>query len=568
MNSILNPPAKIYSLLFFLITFAAYSPSLHGDFIWDDDLHVIHIEKLKSIEGLKQIWFKQGSTLEYYPLLFSTFWIERHLFGDNPVGYHAVNILLHVCNALFFKRILTQLSVPGAVWAAAIFALHPVHVESVAWITERKNCLSTFFYFLSLFFYLRFAGIETENSHGLIKNKSLNYIFAFIFFIAALLSKTVTCTLPAAILLFIWWKTKTLKWKQIGPTLPFFMTGIFLAVITYRVETRFVGASGPDWDFHWIDRFLIAGKALWFYISKILWPQPLIFTYPRWNLDSTNIIQLFFPISFLLFIFFLWLNRKKWGDGILIGILFFAGTLTPALGFFDFYWMRFSFVADHLQYPASTGIIAIAASLITWYANKRRATIKIALPIILIILGSLTYEQNHIYRNNEHLWKDTITKNPSSWMAHNNLGSHLAEKGEIREAIIHYRAAINIKPDHALAHSNLGTILYVKGELDQAITHFSKALKVAPNNPLTHNNLGEALRNKGQFDNAITHYKAAIKIKPEFALAHNNLGSVLTIKGEVEKAIFHYKRALEINPRLSLAQSNLDNLLQNMPSKN
>ena len=224
------------------------------------------------------------------------------------------------------------------------------------------------------------------------------------------MSKTVTCTLPAAILLLIWWKTKGLKWKQIWPTFPFFITGICLAKITYWVETRFVGATGPEWEFHWIERFLIAGRALWFYIGKILWPQPLIFTYPRWDLDQTYMVQLIFPISFLLFIIFLWRNRGKWGDGPLTGILFFAGTLTPALGFFDFYWMRFSFVADHLQYPASVGIIAITAGLVAWYEKERCAALKIAFPVVLIILGVLTYKQVHIYHDNESLWRDTIKK--------------------------------------------------------------------------------------------------------------------------------------------------------------
>ena len=333
MDAIFSRVAQFSSILIFFATFAVYSPALKGEFLWDDDSHVLHIEKLKSFNGLKKIWFEQGATLEYYPLLFSTFWIERHLFGDNPFGYHAVNILLHYSNAIFLKRILVRLAIPGAVWAAAVFALHPVHVESVAWITERKNCLSVFFYFLSLLAYLRFAGIGVGVLSDSEKRK--NYVYAFIYFVAAVLSKTVTCTLPAAFLLLVSWKAKGLKWKQVWPTFPFFMTGICLAIITYWVETRFIGAFGPEWNFNWLDRIVIAGRALWFYVGKILWPHPLIFIYPRWDLNQTYTYQLIFPISFLLLISFVTVGAADSLDFI---ILFFLTLifLISSVVFFSF----------------------------------------------------------------------------------------------------------------------------------------------------------------------------------------------------------------------------------------
>ena len=557
MGFMLNQAIRFSYLWIVILVFLIYAPALDGEFIWDDDAHVLHIEKMKSFNGLKDIWFEPGATLEYYPLLFTTFWIERHLFGDDPWGYHAVNIGLHASNAILLQRILIRLTVPGAFWAATIFALHPVHVESVAWITERKNCLSTFFYFLSLMAYLRFAGIGGQEFQVSSKTRKRNYFHSFFFFLAALLSKTTTCTLPATMILLVGWRTQELNWKKILPTLPFFILGISAAFMTYWVETQHVGAKGPDWELQGVERFLIAGKALWFYFWKLIWPQPLIFIYPRWKLDPTDISLFLFPISFLLLIYVLWRNRGKWGYGFLIGTLFFAGTLTPALGFLDFYWMRFSFVADHLQYPSSAGVIAIVAGLIAWYEKKRWSMLKLVFPIVLILLGVLTHRQIPIYQNKKALWNDTIRKNPQAWLAHENLGFHLFENGETKKAITHLKTAVRLKPDSELVHLNLGVVLKESGHQDEAMNHYRIAIQIKPDFALAHYNLGAALKIRGDLEQAIFHYKKAIEINPRDPYVHNNLGSVYQEKGDLLKAMTYYKKALNINPNFGKAQYNI-----------
>ncbi len=339
-----------------LITLLAYQPVWRAGFIWDDDFYVTNNTPLHTVDGLWGIWFKPGTTIQYYPLVFTSFWAEYHFWGLQPLGYHLVNVLLHALNAILLWRVLQQLKIPGSWWAAAIFALHPVSVESVAWITERKNVLSGFFYLLAVLAYLRFRPLTDRESAR--AGDWRYYPLVLALFLCALLSKTVTCSLPAVLLLLVWWKNGRVERRDVLATAPLFVLGVASGFMTTWMEKHSVGANGAEWALSFVQRCLVAGRALWFYTGKLFWPRNLTFIYPHWEINAGVWWQYAFPVAALAVLIALWRVRSRIGRGPLVAVLFFAGTLVPALGFFDVFPFRYSYVADHFQYLACIGLIA------------------------------------------------------------------------------------------------------------------------------------------------------------------------------------------------------------------
>ncbi len=508
-------PIVVATLL--ALTFAVYLPAINGDFVWDDDDHVANNLALRSAEGLRSIWLDPSATPQYYPLVHTSFWIEYRLWGAAPAGYHVTNVLLHVTNAVLVWRILLMLSVPGAWLAAMIFAVHPVHVESVAWITERKNVLSGAFYLASALTYLRFALDETRTQ------RYRWYAIAFLLFVLALLSKTVTASLPAALLLIIAWQRGRIQGRDVWPLLPMFAVGAAMAAVTVWLERHHVGAQGIDWQLSVFERCLIAGRALWFYAHSLVWPVNLSFSYPRWRIDTGDPAQVAYPIAAATVFGALWMLRRRIGWGPLVAVLLFAGTLVPALGFFDVFPMRYSFVADHFQYLASIGLIALGVSagvrlLESWGATRSRAAFALA-AIAVSALGLLTWRQAHVFRDHETLWADTVRKYPESWMAHTSLGALLGRRGALSEAESHYREAVRLNPDFSTARSNLGGHLANQGRFDEAIPHFREAVRLEPASlePLV--SLGRALLLNGQPEQAAIWLRRAVDRWPQDARA-------------------------------------------------
>lgn len=507
--------------LLIALLFIAYSPVLQNGFIWDDDRHLTENPFVTNPNGLKPLWLDVRSTQQYYPLISTSFWIEYQIWGLNPLGYHINNVLLHVMNAIILWRILIFLGVPAAWLVSAVFALHPVHVESVAWITERKNLLSGFFYLLSLYTFLRFyfPGQSTFSSEN--PNRSgLLYGISLFFFACALFGKSVTCTLPAVVLLIFWWKQNRIDLKVVWLMVPYFMIGLGLATLTIWLEKVNAGALGPEWDYSFWDRFIIAGQALWFYIGKLVWPFSIIFTYPMWTIDDSVWWQYLYPLTFLLFIFVLWALRKQIGRGPLTAILFFAGSVLPALGFFNIYFMRFSLVSDHFQYLPSIGILIFAVVGVARLTEKRLPLFAI---LLLLGLGHLTWKQVPIYKNDFTLWSDTVQKNPNAWMAHYNLANVFIVEQKIKEAVVHYQRAIQIKPDFPRAHYNLGNTLLTQKKTQEAIIQYETTIRIQPDFVDAYNNLGVALLSEGNTEEAIKRFRQALELKPGFADAQNNL---------------------------------------------
>jgi protein O-mannosyl-transferase len=532
----------------------AYQPAWHGGFVWDDDEHITRPE-LRSAQGLQRIWFDVGATLQYYPLLHSAFWVEHKLWGDSTLGYHLVNLFLHAAAALMFASILQRLAIPGAWLAAMVFALHPVHVESVAWMTEQKNTLSAVFYLGAALLYLRFDRTR----------KMAWYLSALGVFALALLSKTVTGTLPAALLVIFWWQRGELSWKKdVLPLAPLFLLGTCGGMITARYELEINNCVGPEFDFTALQRILIAGRAAWFHLGKLLWPESLAFMYPLWQINTSAWWQFLFPLAVVAALAVAWAIRHR-TRAPLAALLYFGGTLVPVLGFFNLYTFRYSFVANHYQYLASLGIITLFSAGVTLLLKRAEGWSRLIRPVgcgaLLAVLAVLTWRQSRIYADADSLWNDTLAKDPNCWMAHNNLGRAMAGRGQTNEAIDHYRKALEIKPDFVEAHNNLGTALAESGQVGEAIVHYRSALHFKPDDAEVHFNLGNALAGLGQFDEAIVHFRTALEIKPNIALGRNNLGLALAGLRRFDEAIVQYGMALEIDPNLAVAHYNFGNAL-------
>jgi tetratricopeptide (TPR) repeat protein len=531
----------LFAAALIVAVFLAYQPAWQGGFIWDDNVHVTKPE-LRSLQGLYHIWFDIGATQQYYPLLYSAFWFEHRLWGDATLGYHLLNILLHCLAALMVAIILRRLKIPGAFLAAAIFALHPVHVESVAWITEQKNTLSAVFYLAAAIAYLRFDQDRNRSSYG----------WALALFVAALLSKPVTSTLPAALLVVLWWQRGRLSWRRdVWPLLPFFVIGLASGILTAWVERKLIGAEGAPFDLTLVERCLLAGRVMWFYLGKLAWPADLLFVYPHWQISQAVWWQYVFPAGALLMLAVLWKLRRQW-RGPLAALLFFAGTLFPVLGFFNVYLFVYTYVADHFQYLASLGLITLASAgvamlLDRWGLWRRPGGYVLCLGLLGVLAG-LTFHQSRMYTDIETLYHTTLAANPDCWMAHNNLGLLLADSDRLEKAVIEYRKALAIKPDFELAHINLGGALIRCGQIDEAMAHCRKALELSPNFAEAHNNLGNALKEQGQIDEAMAQYREALRIKPDLPEAHYSLATALAGRGAIDEAVFQYQEGLKIKP--------------------
>jgi tetratricopeptide (TPR) repeat protein len=582
-----------------LLTILSYLPVLHDKFIWDDDFYVEHNATLRSVSGLWNLWTDIHATPQYYPLVHTSYWIEYHLWGVRPVGYHADNVLLHATSVLLLWRLLRRLDLPGAALVAALFAVHPVAVESVAWVTERKNVLSGVFYLLAFGKYL--TAIDAPRTLALspgtpgageapstITNLRA-YFSAIALFMLALFSKTVTATLPAALLLTIWWKRGRLRWRDVVPLLPMFVLGAAMGTLTGFLERTQVGAHGPD--FAWLtptDRILIAGRAICFYAGKLLLPINLSFIYPRWRIDPHAAGQYAFPLGVLAVVAALWMLRRRIGRGPLTAILFFIGTLFPALGLANVYPMRYSFVADHFQYLAMIGPLALVGPAI-WRLPRSAATAVSAL--LLAMLSCLTFARCFAYHDRLTLWLDTQRKNPNAWMVHTNLGHayHAAGQDQAAEAQyqrslelapdepephlnaaitdgIHHRyaaaaqecrLAIAIDPSYAPAYANLCKALASAGDTAGAVAAGTQAVGVAPRYADAHAELAAALQQQGDLRAAAAQYAAALQLNPDDADAHFHLADCLAGTGHVRAAIAEYEASLALQPNNAPAWTTL-----------
>ena len=563
-----SPRARLgwTAALVLVLTLACYWPALNGDMLWDDDAHVTR-RGLQSLSGLLQIWTNLHATQQYYPLLHSAFWLEHGLWGGSTLGYHLANVLLHASASLLLILVLRRLGVPGARLAGLLFAVHPVCVESVAWISEQKNTLSLVFYLLAALAYLGFDRIRGQP--GAVKA----YALASALFLCALLTKSVTATLPAALLVVLWWRNGRLLWRRdAAPLVPWFAAAAACGLLTSWVERAIGGAQGAAFDLTLAERFLLAGRAVWFYLGKLLWPSELLFLYPRWDVKSASSGWAAYLAAAVAVTAALWALRRR-SRGPLAAWLLYVGSLFPALGFFNVYPFLFSYVADHFQYLASMAVFAaFAAAVVPRFdranANARAAGLGLAGALIALLV-ILSNAQSQAYADSKTLYTATLQGNTQSWMAHNNLGTWYKDHGDPKQAVAHYQEALRLKKDYAQAHNNLGLWCEENGDADGAIAHFREAIRLKPAFPEAHNNLGSLLGSMpGRLDEAVSEFREALRLVPDFPLAHSNLGAaLLKAPGHRSEAIAQFEEAVRLDPGFAAAHAGLGYALSTMPER-
>ena len=494
--------------LLFIAVVLIYLSSLRNGFIWDDDQYVINNTTLRTPAGLVDIWMNPAATPQYYPLVHSGFWLEYHLWGLNPIGYHLDNILLHAISCVLLYGMLRRLHLPGAGLAAALFAVHPVMVESVAWVTERKNVLSAVFTLAAMSFAIdawNLADDDASRLAGELARRSAiepqakrrasppakrgTYALVVVFFIAAMLSKTVACTFPVIVLLMIYWRRGRVRIGEFISLLPLLIAGGSLGLLTAWLEKTHVGASGAEWQLSIAQRCVLSGRIVWFYVAKLLWPWPLSFVYPHWTLRPTELVQWSGTIGVIVAIAVLWLARRRLGRGPVVLASMFVVTLLPALGFINVFPFRYSFVADHFQYLAAVSIFIGVGCVMSRFPNRVLAPLGIG---VLVVLATLTWRRQAAYANLETLWTDTLARNPSAWIASNNLAMLEFDEGRRQSAVGHFQQAAAVNPAAPGLQANLGETLLSLGRSAEAETALSRAIVQDPTDAPSWRDLGVA----------------------------------------------------------------------------
>ena len=571
-----------------LATLWIYSPAYHGDWLWDDDQAITANPVAQGPWNFYKHWIWPDGA-DYWPLTGTGFWIQWHLFGPNPTGYHVVNIVLHTLGALTFWRLLRTMKVPGAWLGGLLFAIHPVAVESVTWVSEFKNTLSLPLLMLAAAAYVRFDESDRESPKAWQR-----YGLAVAFYALAMFAKTSMVMFPFVILLYAWWKRGKVTMNDLVASAPFFAISLILGLMTIIFqhgkaigqETILVGSitsvSGMA------QRIALAGMSILHYLWKTVWPFNLLTIYPRWDVEPPKAWQfLAWPIIGGA-AWWLWTNRGSatsptWQRHLIFVLGFFVLMLFPILGFITISYMRITWVADHFQYLPMLSVIGFgAAAAATMYDRMKESERPVALAtaaILLSVLGYSSFRYAHAWAGEEALWPHTIAGHPNPctyprcgcWQAHNRLGAKKFARGDVEGAHYHFQNSTRLRPDLGETHNNLGTTLSARAqmfaqrgdqkaatkEMDEAIFQFAEACRVTPHVPAIHVNLANALAAAGRFGEAAAKYKELLDKEPNNPALINNYGVALYKQGKKDESIVQFRRALELAPNLKDAKESL-----------
>jgi tetratricopeptide (TPR) repeat protein len=548
---------KIQWIILLVLPFTFYFSGLENGYIWDDDAYVTGNMLLRDIGGLSKIW-KGQDVPQYYPITFSVFWIQEKLWGLDPLGYHVVNVFLHSFNSILFFYILRQIFPGIAFISALIFGIHPLHVESVAWITELKNVLSTCFLLISAVFFLNFENTSNKKS----------YLLSLAAFIFAILSKSIAVWFIAFLFLQKWNCPNKFRKRDLYQIVPFLFFGVLAGINTALWEKRVVGASGSAWNFTFIEHLLLAGKIICLDVYRFLFPSPLMFIYPRWKVIDTDLSQWLCVGAVISTSISLYVLRNRIGKLFFSGFLLFLAALFPALGFISVYPMRFSYIADHFQYQADLPLTALAVGAALFVIRNFPFFVipKVIGYIGIIVLGLFyAYQVNAYlpaYASSKSLWLDTLQKNPKAWIAHNNLGFIAMAEGKTDLAILAFKKAIEVGPDQAEdSYYNLGVINENEGRLQEAYQLYQKSIQIIPSYANGHFGLANIYAKSGKNEEAIHHYQLANQFQHRFPEAMNNLGNVYLRIGKLDEAKKYFKAALQLRPNFPQAQASLNSIL-------
>ena len=542
-----------------LLVTVSYFPALQAGFVWDDRIWT-SAKAVQEWSGLWQFWFDTETTYSggnvreghFWPLLYSTFWLEHKLWGFAPLGYHLVNLLLHFANTWLVWRLLRRLVVPGAWLIAAVFAVHPVHVEAVAWVIARKDLLSTLFYLSAALTYLRFVDAPDAK----------RYVLALALFVAGLLSKSMAVTLPAGLLIWHWWQQGRVTATDVLRLLPFFLVGLGIGL----ADMSFFQRREPiSFDYSAVDRFLIAAHALWFYVGKLLWPAGLAVIYPRWDIDPMAPLGWAYVAAALAVAALLWSFRQRIGRGPLAGVVFFAVTLSPVLSIVDSTYMKYAFVADRYQYLAGLGLIAVLVGSAVYGADKLsgawRTSGFVVAGAVLVVLSTLTWQQAGIYRNDVTFYKHIVALNPVAHDVHLNLSAALSARGQEEEALAAALTAVEQRPDSVDAYINVGHALIELRRFDEAEQYLRRGQKIAPRHPKILMNLAIALERQERYeealmlyDSVLEFYKSVVELNSEDISAHVTRGGLLIRMQRYAEVIESLEPIVALPPSLPLAR--------------
>ncbi|MBM3855160.1 MAG: tetratricopeptide repeat protein, partial [Verrucomicrobia bacterium] len=522
-----------------LAVLVAYSPVWHAGFIWDDDAHVTTNPVIVGPQGLKEIW--TSAKANYFPLTMTSFWVQHALWGLDPRPYHLVNVGQQAICAVLMFLVLARLRVPGAALGAALWALHPVQVESVAWISELKNTQSCLFFLLSVWFFLRWVRPETASP------RRRDYLWALVGAALAMLSKASTVMLPV-VLGLVWWWVGGWRWRNAIRLLPFLALSLAASGWTIWEQKVNSMASGADWHHSLLERLTLSGQVVWFYLGKLAWPHPLIFIYPRWELEAARATA-WLPLLALLVaaVGLTWWREGRARPWFFAGA-YFAVSLFPVMGFFDVFYFRYSFVADHFQHLASMGPLALAGAGLAQARSgllEARPGVRAGLAAVpVLVLAALTWRQCAIYRDSHSLWSDTVARNPRAWIGRVNLGVELVARGQYEAALEHYRTALRLRPGAAEIQTNFGAALLHLGRHGEAVPVLEAATRSVPNLHAAWNLLGLALAGTGRPVEAERAFATAVRLKPDFAPARFNYGNLLAEQQRTDEAVAQLEAAL------------------------
>ena len=596
------PPA----LALVALAVVCFIPALSGGFVWDDKSFIVEEPLVRRWSGLWHIWLSPGDLreLHYWPLTYTTFWLEHKLWGLNPAGYHAVNVVLHALNTVLVWRLMRALGAPGGWAVAALFAVHPLHVEPVAWIIGRKDLLAALFYLGAALAWIRFTGTPGRG----------RYCLALACYAAAMLSKSSAVTLPAALVVWHWWRQGRVSASDWLRLAPLFAVGFCIALAgVWFFTAHWPYASG----YSVVERALVAARALCWYAGKLLWPADLAVIYPGWEISAADPAAWLYVAGVAAVAGGLWLARRRTGRGALAGVAFFALALSPTLGFVDHQYMGISLVAERYAYLAGIGWMAVVvggvACGVRWLSRVQARTATAALAVVLVVFSTLTWRQSGIYRDPLTLHRHILSHHPESALAHRGMGDVLIELERYEEAVESFRGALALEPESVTAYEGLGKALLRLERYEEAVESFRGALALHPERIAAHTELGKALhrleryeealesfrsvvasyhRDKrtafflrmgavprslglpvaydhmgialfrlGRHEEALESYRAALALEPGSAMTHVRTGWVLARLGRHEEAVESYRDALALEPESVMAHASMGDAL-------
>ncbi len=548
-----------------LLALVAYAPLRWARFIWDDRLWLLHNPVVLHWDKLLMAWINLTQDPQYYPLVFTVFSLEYHLWHFNPIWYHLVNVLLQVFNGLLLWWLLVRLRIRGAWLAAAIFTIHPVQVETVGWVAEMKNLLSGFLYLLATLAYVRASGLDAPTDPQVARQLPPAqyhwkwYWWATALFVLAMTAKTAGLALPVILLALVWWKRGKIQWQDIRAVVPWVIVAVLFAWITIHVERAASGAEGRPWDLTMVQRVLIAGRAWWFYPGKLLWPMPLLEVYRRWNLHTLGGWHWIYPIAAAGIFAAAWLLRQRMGRGFLVMLIIYTLLIGPVLGFISYYTMLYTFVADHYQYLACialiTGFSAGLWQLCQWAGTRAVLVFGVCSAIILVVLTDISYGQSLNYESSAYLWAHVLAYDPDSGegnlgygQALNTLGTRFHNKKVLRAAMPYLKKADRIMPDNTYVHMGLAQLHQDLHQYRRAKWYWQRVLSRVPNQVFPWSEYAWCSQELHEYQQARKAYQRVLLLDPHNLGAAQELAALYLLAGDTQKAQAMYKQVIRLNP--------------------